>query len=209
MSAVSIDLEGTERRRPRAFMRLYHGQTRFDFVRRRRWWFGASAVVIAAGLVSLGVKGLNYSIEFVGGTSWQVLAPGVTVAQAQSALTPLGFGGSTITVLGSGSTQSLNVEAKLAAHSNGVSSAQSAKVATALGALGAQASLGRVDRIRRADLGQQHHPQGGRSADRLPHRDRCLHLAFLRVEDGAGGDRRGRCTTSSSPSGSTPWRRSS
>ena len=116
-------------------MRLYHGQTRFDFVRRRRWWFGASAVVIAAGLVSLGVKGLNYSIEFVGGTSWQVLAPGVTVAQAQSALTPLGFGGSTITVLGSGSTQSLNVEAKLAAHSNGVSSAQSAKVATALGAL--------------------------------------------------------------------------
>ena len=61
------------------------------------------------------MKGLNYSIEFVGGTSWQVPAPGVTVAQAQSALTPLGFGGATITVLGSGSKQTLNVEAKLAA----------------------------------------------------------------------------------------------
>ena len=28
------------------------------------------------GLVSLGVKGLSPSIEFVGGTSWQVSAPG-------------------------------------------------------------------------------------------------------------------------------------
>ena len=70
--------------------------------------------MILAGLVSLGVKGLNYSIEFVGGTSWTVPAPGVSVAQAQAALTPLGFGGATITQLGSGSKASLNVEAKLA-----------------------------------------------------------------------------------------------
>ena len=78
-------------------------------------------LVIIAGLASLGVKGLNYSIEFVGGTSWQVAAPGVTVAQAQKALTPLGFGGATITVLGSGSKESLNVEAKLANDEPGVS----------------------------------------------------------------------------------------
>ena len=88
MSTASIELGGAEARRPMALLRLYHGQTRFDFVRRRRWWFAGSAIVIIAGLVSLGVKGLNYSIEFVGGTSWQVPAPGVTVAQAQSALVP-------------------------------------------------------------------------------------------------------------------------
>ena len=103
MSTASIELGGTEARRPMALLRLYHGQTRFDFVRRRRWWFAASALVIIAGLASLGVKGLNYSIEFVGGTSWEVPAPGVTVAQAQAALVPLGFGGATITQLGSGS----------------------------------------------------------------------------------------------------------
>ena len=93
MSTASLDLGGAEARRPMALLRLYHGQTRFDFVRRRRWWFGISALVIIVGLVSLGTRGLNYSIEFVGGTSWQVAAPGVTVAQAQKALVPLGFGG--------------------------------------------------------------------------------------------------------------------
>jgi len=118
-----------------ALLRLYHGQTRFDFVRRRRWWFGASSLVIIAGLASLGVKGLNYSIEFVGGTSWQVQAPGVTVARAQAALTPLGFGGATITQLGSGSKQSLDVEAKLAKNSAGVSTQEATKVAGVLAAL--------------------------------------------------------------------------
>ena len=103
MSTASIALGSAEERRPNALVRLYRGQTRFDFVRRRKWWFAASGLVIIAGLVSLGVKGLNYSIEFVGGTSWEVAAPGVTVAQAQSALAPLGFGGATITQLASGS----------------------------------------------------------------------------------------------------------
>jgi preprotein translocase subunit SecF len=118
-----------------ALLRLYHGQTRFDFVRRRRWWFGASALVIVAGLVSLGAKGLNYSIEFVGGTSWEVPAPGVTVAQAQSALTPLGLGGATITLLGSGSKQSLNVEAKLSGTAGAVSNKKAAEVAGVLAGL--------------------------------------------------------------------------
>jgi hypothetical protein len=54
MSTASIELGGTEARRPMVLLRLYHGQTRFDFVRRRRWWFGASALVIVAGLASLG-----------------------------------------------------------------------------------------------------------------------------------------------------------
>jgi preprotein translocase subunit SecF len=133
MSTASIALDGA--RRPTALLRLYRGQTRFDFVRRRRWWFAASSLVILAGLVSLGVKGLNYSIEFVGGTSWEVPAPGVTVAQAQSALSPLGFGGATITQLGSGSKASLNVEAKLAKGKAGVSTAEAEKVAGVLAAL--------------------------------------------------------------------------
>ena len=135
MTTVAIAGPSDAARRPRAFTRLYHGQTRFDFVRRRRWWFAGSAIVIMAGLVSLGVRGLNYSIEFVGGTSWEVAAPGVTVAQAQAALTPLGFGGATITVLGSGSKQSLNVEAKLSGKSAGVSTTEAAKVASVLAAL--------------------------------------------------------------------------
>ncbi len=91
--------------------------------------------MILAGLVSLGVKGLNYSIEFVGGTSWEVPAPGVTVAQAQSVLAPLGFGGATITQLGTGSNARINVEAKLAKGKAGVSTAEATKIAGVLAAL--------------------------------------------------------------------------
>ena len=40
-----------------------------------------------------------------GSTNWEVVAPGVTVAQTQDALTPLGFGGLTISVLGTGIKQ--------------------------------------------------------------------------------------------------------
>ncbi len=135
MSTSTIVLGGAGGHRAGPLVRLYRGQTHFDFVRRRRWWFAASGLVILAGLISLGVRGLNYSIEFVGGTSWEVPAPGVTVAQAQSALSPLGFGGATITQLGAGSKASINVEAKLAKGSAGVSTDEATKIAGVLAAL--------------------------------------------------------------------------
>jgi preprotein translocase subunit SecF len=134
MSTATVALGAGEHRRG-ALVRLYRGETRFDFVRRRKWWFAASSLVILAGLISLGVRGLNYSIEFVGGTSWEVPAPGVSVAQAQSALAPYGFGGAAITQLGSGSRASINVEARLAKGSSGVSTEEAAKIAGVLAAL--------------------------------------------------------------------------
>jgi SecD/SecF fusion protein len=39
-----------------------------DFMRRRYLWFAMSGVIIAIGVVSLGVKGLNLGIDFKGGT---------------------------------------------------------------------------------------------------------------------------------------------
>ena len=54
------------------FRRIYYGETRIDFVRRRRIWFTISAIVILVGAISLGVRGLNFGIDFVGGTSWTV-----------------------------------------------------------------------------------------------------------------------------------------
>jgi preprotein translocase subunit SecF len=72
--------------------RLYHGETAIDFVGHRNTWFLVSAVVILAGAVSLLVQGLNYGIDFKGGTSWEVTAPGVSVGAARDALRPLGLG---------------------------------------------------------------------------------------------------------------------
>jgi preprotein translocase subunit SecF len=80
--------------------RLYHGETTFDFVGRRKIWFIFSAVVILAGLISLGTQGLNLGIDFEGGTSWEVPAPGVSVAEARDAVRPLGLGDATIQTIG-------------------------------------------------------------------------------------------------------------
>jgi len=117
------------------YKKLYHGRTRIDFVRRKRIWFAISLVVIFAGLISLSTRGLDLGIDFSGGTAWQVRTSTVTPADARSALTPLGYGGATITVLGSAaSTKTLQVEAKLG---NGATpnQAQVARVTAALARL--------------------------------------------------------------------------
>jgi len=90
---------------PRAFMRMYRGDTKFDFVGRRRLWFVLSGIIIVAGLVSLGTRGLNLGIDFKGGTSWTVLAPNVSQAQAQTAVQAAGLNNPTVEILGSNTLQ--------------------------------------------------------------------------------------------------------
>jgi preprotein translocase subunit SecF len=70
--------------------RLYHGETAFDFVGRRRRWFALSGVIIVVGLAALGVKGLNFGIDFKGGTNWQVSSKDLTVTAARGAVAGAG-----------------------------------------------------------------------------------------------------------------------
>jgi preprotein translocase subunit SecF len=49
--------------------RLYHGETRVDFIGKRKIWYAISAAVILASIVCLATRGLNYGIEFKGGVS--------------------------------------------------------------------------------------------------------------------------------------------
>jgi preprotein translocase subunit SecF len=141
VSATTIDAPVAAPPTGRAFHRLYYGQTKFDFVRRRRIWFAISGVVILAGVISLATQGLNYSIDFVGGTSWQMSARGATVSQVRSAVAPFGLSGATITSLGSGSKEQIQVEAKLGNGGKGaVSSANAFKIAAALAKLTHQSS---------------------------------------------------------------------
>jgi SecD/SecF fusion protein len=46
-----------------------------DFMRRRYLWFAISGAVIAIGMISLGVKGLNLGIDFKGGTQVTFTTP--------------------------------------------------------------------------------------------------------------------------------------
>jgi preprotein translocase subunit SecF len=68
------------------FHRLYHGETTFDFVGRRKIGFMASGAVLLITLISLFAQGLNLGIDFEGGVSWEFDANGLTTEQAESIL---------------------------------------------------------------------------------------------------------------------------
>jgi preprotein translocase subunit SecF len=127
------------------FKRLYYGETTFDFVRRKRIWFALSAVVILAGVISLSIRGLDLSIEFVGGTSWTVSSQTLTVQQAQTALNATGLSGETIVSIGSGSARSIEVQSKLPkGQSASVHQTQADRVQAALQKVAGKSSINDV-----------------------------------------------------------------
>ena len=72
--------------------RLYHGETRIDFMGRKRIGLGISALLIVITLISLFAQGLNLGLEFKGGVSWEVPAAAhMTVDQAKAILSANGI----------------------------------------------------------------------------------------------------------------------
>jgi len=83
--------------------RLYHGETHFDFVGRRRWWFGLSAVLMVVSALALGLRGLNLSVDFVGGSLIECDNPaGVSVTDVRDALVGIGLEGAKVQLTGDG-----------------------------------------------------------------------------------------------------------
>ena len=48
-------------------MEFFHKTTRFPFMATRKRWYVVSAILLLGSLVSLGVRGLNFGIDFTGG----------------------------------------------------------------------------------------------------------------------------------------------
>src|SRR4051794_30607758 len=64
---------------------LYTGQRSFDFVGRKWLWYAISGVIVLIAVLALSIKGLNYGIEFTGGTQYKVtIADGATQQQADN-----------------------------------------------------------------------------------------------------------------------------
>jgi preprotein translocase subunit SecF len=106
--------------------RLYHGETNFDFVGRRKLWFTLSLVAVLIGLGALIGRGLNLGIDFEGGVVWEVPAGDASVADARNAVDQFGLAGATIQELQSDQGTELRIEAEP------VSAATSDKVTAAL-----------------------------------------------------------------------------
>lgn len=51
---------------------LYQGRRSIDFVGRRGLWYAITTIVVAAALLVIIVRGLNFGIEFTGGTQYRV-----------------------------------------------------------------------------------------------------------------------------------------
>jgi len=108
--------------------RLYYGETAFDFVGRRRRWFAMSGTIILIGLLALGFKGLNFGIDFKGGTNWEVPANGATVTTARQVVAHAGLNDATVLTLKGTNGTAIEVQAK-------VDPGNIAKVTTALASM--------------------------------------------------------------------------
>ena len=83
-------------------MRHLFSNTNFDFIGVRKYAYIITAVFFISGLVLLLVRGLNYSIEFTGGTLVQIESQvPVDVAQLRAALDANGLTGAEIQSFGS------------------------------------------------------------------------------------------------------------
>jgi preprotein translocase subunit SecF len=65
--------------------RLYRGEVSFDFVGRKRMFYLISGFILVISIVALLTRGLNYSVEFKGGSVFQFKKPGVTVSEVRAA----------------------------------------------------------------------------------------------------------------------------
>lgn len=116
--------------------KLYHGETTFRFIDRRRRWFTLSLSVIILGLLALGVRGLNFGIDFKGGTSWQVPSKSLSVPRTQAILVSQGVPQATVVSLGGNGSRVIEVEADLSNLSQSSRTAKEISISSALAKAG-------------------------------------------------------------------------
>lgn len=110
--SIELPTQKTARKRSR-WNALYEGETTIGFLGRRKFFYALSITIILLGAISMGIRGLNFGIDFKGGTSWQIPSSALSVSKAQSVLKADGITQATVYTLGTGSNRSLVAEADL------------------------------------------------------------------------------------------------
>ncbi len=79
-------------------LRLVPEETSFDFFKRWKIWLGLSAFMMVVGFASFMLQGLNFGIDFRGGTTIRTESTqAIDVGAYRDAMSPLGLGDITIT----------------------------------------------------------------------------------------------------------------
>jgi preprotein translocase subunit SecF len=92
--------------------RLYRGEVSFDFVGRQKLWYSISGLILVLSLVGLFARGLNFSVDFKGGSVIQFPATSATsLMQVQNAVSDTGDGeGAIVQHVGSGNSATWQVQ---------------------------------------------------------------------------------------------------
>ena len=91
--------------------RLYRGEVSIEFVGRKRLWYAISGLILVISIAALLVRGLDYSVDFKGGSVFQFTAPAATSTQISQVVETAGGGSDAIVqTVGLGSSRSWQVQ---------------------------------------------------------------------------------------------------
>ncbi|MFD3590671.1 protein translocase subunit SecF [Streptomyces sp. NPDC058683] len=104
--------------------RLHRGEISYDFIGKRKIWYGISILITITAIVGLAVRGLNMGIDFQGGAVFTTPKTSVSVSQAETyaedasghdaVVQKLGTGGLRIQIAGMDTEKSDATKAQLA-----------------------------------------------------------------------------------------------
>ena len=106
--------------------RLYRGDVSINFVGRQRLWYAISGVFVLISAIALAVRGLNFSLEFTGGSSFTFPASSATNQNAISRVVTAAGGGDATVQYTSGTLHQWTVQTST------LTTAATQKVAAAL-----------------------------------------------------------------------------
>ena len=127
-------------------MEFFKKTPNIDFMGRRRIWFLISAVIVVASLLSVAFRGLNWGIDFTGGTLLEVHYPeAVDLDKVRAALEASGVEGATAQHFGSSRDVMIRIAPEKGGNEEQASTKRAQQVMAALQAKTAGAELRRTE----------------------------------------------------------------
>ena len=96
------------------FTRLYTGTGAFDVIGHRKQWFFVTGLIVAIAIAAIAIRGFTFGIDFKGGTTVSMPAPGgITAQQVEDVYSKaLGNGPEQVVMVGSGASATVQIRSE-------------------------------------------------------------------------------------------------